>query len=224
MDQPLLEGKSLTDYAYETLLERILSRELSPGTFLRERRMAEEFGVSRTPVREAIGRLEAEGLVVRDANQIPQVKEVTINEYLDALFLRQLLEGEAARLAAPKFSAAEVGRLRALIHGLMDSDSPSPSEHWRVDDEFHGSVAKASGNAMMVTLVSGLRRKTQMFNLTRLPDRFIPGCEEHLAILTYLEVQDSEGARMAMHQHLTNVRESILIELKKLFQRGAIHG
>lgn len=214
----LPESKSLTEQAYNALLDQILSCKLTPGETLHERKLATEFGVSRTPVREAMNRLEVEGLIIRRPHQVPIVKEISIKEFLEALHIRHLLEPEAAGLAAPQFPIEEVTRLRERITRLMKSTEPSAGEHWEVDDDFHGMIASASGNSLLVDIIANLRRKTQMFNLKRMPDRFLPGCHEHLTILTMLAERNAGGARQGMSQHLTNVRQSILIELQKLFQ------
>src|SRR5690606_20537876 len=128
---------------------------------------AAELGVSRTPIREAIGRLEAEGLIIRHPNQLPSVKEITINELLEALHIRHLLESEAAALAAPEFPGTEVRCLREKFHKLMETPNPSPNEHWGVDDELHETIEKASGTSLLVEIIASLRRRTRMFILER---------------------------------------------------------
>lgn len=211
-------GKSLADRIYDALLDRVLLRDLAPGTTLHERRLAAEMGVSRTPVREAMGRLEAEGLVSRRPHQLPAVREITVAEFLEALHVRQRLETEAAALAAPEFPLEGVRRLRERVARPVDTAAPTPGEPWGTDDDFHERVAAASGNGLLREIIAGLRRRTRMFNLKRMPDRFPPGCREHPAVLDALEARDAPAVRAATAAHLGNVRRSLLVELRQFFQ------
>jgi DNA-binding GntR family transcriptional regulator len=205
--------KSTTGATYEALLDRILRKALLPGTLLQERRLAEALGVSRTPLREALSRLEGEGLVVRQPGRALMVKPITINDYLDALDVRRLLEPEAAARSIGRLPAAETDVLREQIQMLLADPTPSPARHWAVDDAVHEAIAAAGGSDLMAGIIRNLRRRTRIFNLTRMPDRFAPGCHEHLAILNAIAAGDAAGAREAMSAHLANVKTSIIQKL-----------
>ncbi len=205
-------AKRTTESAYGALLDRILTRELAPGTPLQERRLAEELGVSRTPLREALSRLEGEGLVDR-THRVVTVKQVTITEYIQAVQIRMLLEGEAVFHAVGKLSAEQLADLRRRIEALMVDGRPPAALHWAVDDAFHDGIATAGGNDLMASIIRSLRHKTRIFDLKRMPDRFLPGCREHLVILDALEAGDQKAARAAMVSHLENVKASIIRRL-----------
>lgn len=202
--------------AYNAVLDRILTRELTPGTVLHEVRLAETLGVSRTPLREALRRLEGEGLVGRNGGRSLVVQSITVREYIEALHVRRLLESEAAFLAAERIDRDLVAGLRARISAMMQSGEPTPSDHWTLDDDVHGALARASGNDLLAAIVQALRRKTRLFNLKRMPNRFLPGCREHLTILDALDRRDGARARAAMAAHLDNVKASILDKLAEI--------
>ena len=202
--------------AYNAVLDRILTRELTPGAVLHEIRLAETLGVSRTPLREALRRLEGEGLVGRNGGRSLVVQSITVREYIEALHVRRLLESEAAFLAAEKIDPDLVADLRARICAMMQSGEPTPGDHWTLDDDIHGALARASGNDLLAAIVQALRRKTRLFNLKRMPNRFLPGCREHLTILDALDRRDGARARAAMAAHLDNVKASILDKLAEI--------
>lgn len=202
--------------AYNAVLDRILTRELTPGTVLHEVRLAETLGVSRTPLREALRRLEGEGLVGRNGGRSLVVQSITVRDYIEALHVRRLLESEAAFLAAEKIDRDLVAGLRARICAMMQSGEPTPYDHWTLDDDIHSALAWASGNDLLAAIVQALRRKTRLFNLKRMPNRFLPGCREHLAILDALDRRDGARARAAMAAHLDNVKASILDKLAEI--------
>jgi DNA-binding GntR family transcriptional regulator len=98
----------------------------------------------------------------------------------------------------------------------MTGPIPDGGNHWDADDPLHGSIADASGNKVLADLVRNLRRKTRMFSRKRMPERFIPGSEEHLAINAALEKRDTPAARAAMALHLENSKRSILQILSRV--------
>ena len=205
---------SLVDMAYGQVLSQILDWNLPSGEVVQESRIAASLGLSRTPVREALGRLEGEGLLVRQG-RILTVRRVAFNEYLDVLHLRRLIETEAAYLACGVIPDAELKALRLRVNEMDDPSAVTPTEHWALDDDIHLVIAKASGNEMLARLVLDLRRRTRLFDLKRIPSRFQPGRTEHLAIIDALLAGDATGARDGMRAHLENVKLSILSRLRE---------
>ena len=208
--------KSLSDQAYERLLDMILSGELASGTILQERRLAEALNISRTPTREALGRLESEGLVTRQFGRLLTVRELTVHEFIEILNVRKLLEVEAAGLAAGNVAKERASEVRAAILRLMNAETPTVAQHWAVDDMVHGLVAEASDNHMLVALIQDLRRRTHMFDMRRIPTRFRASCEEHLALVDAVEKGDVATARKIVGTHIENVKLSIIDKLKIL--------
>lgn len=199
--------------AYEKLLEKILSGELAPGSIIQERRLTDEIGVSRTPVRDALLMLENEGLLVRREPRMLQVKHMDTGEYFDNLHIRQLLEPEAASLASQRADPEALRTLRARIEVLSTAKTPERAEIRAVDEALHEIIGQASGNLQMWRIVQGLRLQTQIFDLKSLPARLQDTCAEHLSIIDSLLARDSEAARLATFQHLENVRQSIIDHL-----------
>lgn len=203
----------VADATYQRLRDLVLSGGLPRGTMLQERRLAEELGVSRTPVREALSRLESDGLAHRVGRGPLVVKEPATREFIEILHLRQILESEAAFVAAQNLSEIDIDTMTSLVHKLMTTQGPEAREQVRIDDLIHNSIARASGNEHMAKLIADLRSRTSMFDLSRLPHRLQVGCQEHLALLDCIRARDGEGARQAMRQHLDNVKQSIVNRL-----------
>jgi DNA-binding GntR family transcriptional regulator len=216
LDSEETSSKSLGELAYDTLLDRMLSKELAPGTVLQERALGEELQISRTPIREALTRLESEGFVTRHAGRLLIVREIPVHELMEIFHVRSILEVDAIALAAQRIPMEKLAELRRLFESQMSGPIPDGGNHWDADDLLHGSIADASGNKVLADLVRNLRRKTRMFSLKRMPERFIPGSEEHLAIIAALEKRDAPAARAAMALHLENSKRSILQILGKV--------
>ncbi|MBS0538493.1 MAG: GntR family transcriptional regulator [Proteobacteria bacterium] len=207
-------GQTLSIRAYTSLLDMILRGKIVAGEAVTERQIAGRLGISRTPVREAVRRLEGEGTLERQRSGALVVRPYSLEEFLQALSVRRLLEGEAARLAAGKMSAEVLAAARARTARLR---ADGMSETARQDDhDFHAAIAEASGNPVLATSIADLRRRTAMFRLGRLPERVDQVCDEHLAILSALARADGDAARAAVHAHLDNVRAHLLQRLVEL--------
>jgi DNA-binding GntR family transcriptional regulator len=208
--------KSLSDQAYERLLDMILSGELAGGSILQERRLADALNISRTPTREALARLESEGLVTRQFGRLLAVRELTVQEFIEILNVRKLLEVEAAGLSAGNVPTERAGEVRTAILRLMNAESPTVAQHWAVDDMVHGLVAGASNNHMLGALIQDLRRRTHMFDMRRIPSRFRSSCKEHLDLVDAIEKGDAAAARKIAGTHIENVKLAIIDKLKVL--------
>ncbi len=202
--------RSLREIAYERLLDMLLSGGLRAGSPLQERRLADALNISRTPVREALRQLENEGLVMRQMGRLMTVGQVDMQDYIEALNVRKLLESEAAGLAAGRIDKATAERLRKAVWNLMEEEDPSPSRHWEVDDLVHYTFAAAAGNKLLTTMIQDLRRRTHIFNTRRIPGRRRPGALEHLALIDAIAAGEADTARALMAEHLENVKSSII--------------
>ena len=187
--------------AYRAISNKIKSRELRGGDTLVEQRLAEQLGVSRTPLREAMQRLEGEGLLLKAANRSYLVRKVDLGEYLQSLRVREVLEAEAAAQAAGRIPAAEIARARAAVLALEQLVPYDTHTHWACDDQVHNLFIDACGNAVMAGILRNLRITTRLFEIAALADRLGPDSREHLAILDALQAGDAEGARAAMAAH-----------------------
>ena len=204
---------NLTEQVYEQLTDLLIRGELKPGDVITERRMAEQLNASRTPIREALGRLEAEGLVYKQPSRGVTVRPFSTEAFVEILNIRQLLEAEAARLAAGNIRQERIDEIPAALTELSLKEHPSLAEIWEVDDLLHGEIADASGNVLMASLIRDLRRRTHVFNATR--NRLTPkfGVEENTILLDAVETGDSEQARAAMVRHIEAVKRAIIERL-----------
>jgi DNA-binding GntR family transcriptional regulator len=209
--------KRLALQAYEEILKLIENGAALPGEVVTERRLADRLSMSRTPVRDALLMLEAEGLLIRQGSRGLQVKQMRIEEYLDALQIRLMLEPTVARLAAGKMSDADIEELRTSLNGLLkETEAEADRAIVRsVDEALHGGLARAVGNQQLAQIIQTLRRQTQMFDLRAMPERFEDTCQEHLALLDAVQSGDGEAAAKAMTVHLECVRDSIIAKLMR---------
>lgn len=204
---------NLAARAYERILDLVLTGGLPGGAPLQERRLAELLDISRTPIREALGRLETDGVVERHAGRFLKVREISVQEMIEVLLVRELLEVKAAAVAAARIDRATAAALAKDVKRLLDEGPGDPARHWAVDDAIHDAIARASGNGVLRGLIRDLRLRTRLFDVERMPDRFAPGLHEHLAILDALVERDAAAAQAAMAEHIANVRESIVRKL-----------
>jgi len=210
--------KRLADQAYETILELILSGQAEPGEMLTERRLAETLDMSRTPIRDALLMLEGEGLLKRHGSRGLQVKQMRIEDYMDVLQIRKMLEPEAARMAAGRIPDATLDALRdrllALLKAAENGEMRPDRETVRaIDDRLHSAIANTAGNSHLSQIIQSLRRQTQIFDLRSIPERLQSTCEEHLVLIRHLKDGSGEEAAEAMRRHLDQIRASIIRRL-----------
>ncbi|MFG6584620.1 GntR family transcriptional regulator [Sulfitobacter sp. 1A12779] len=203
--------ETLGDATFKRLKAMILDGTLEPGTRLSEKKFADHLGVSRTPVREAIGQLVSEGLAKRSAGSAPVVSSVSLNEIMEILHVRSLLECEAARKAASSGKeTAELSDIRNKMQGFIDGPRPTAAEHSALDMRLHFILAEMAGSNLLLELIESLKVKTGMYDQGSIPDRLVPGCEEHIALIDAVIAKEPYAASAAMKLHLSNVRESII--------------
>src|SRR5882762_8776812 len=145
----LASDAKLSVVAYGAVLDMIARGTIAAGELVTERQIAARLGMSRTPVREAIRRLEGEGTLERQRDGSLVVRPYSMEEFLHVLAVRRLLEGEAARLAAGKVSPMLLDAARERIARLRREGLGEPAR--RDDRDFHAAVAAASGNPVLVT-------------------------------------------------------------------------
>ncbi|WP_299732215.1 GntR family transcriptional regulator [Devosia sp.] len=201
---------SLSDFAYKQILELLLSGRLQAGAVLQERKLAEMLSISRTPVREALGRLEAESLVSRRHGRMLVVADVSVESYVNLLDMRRILEVEAAARATGRLSADTAQAVMKAIDDLVHVSEITAAHHWAVDEMVHGTIAEAAGNPLVVATIRDLRRRTHLFNTSRIPHRLLSGASEHMDLLNAVAGSDPELSRRLMGEHLDHVRDAII--------------
>jgi DNA-binding GntR family transcriptional regulator len=205
---------ALSELAHKAMMGMLLSGELAPNEVVTERQIALQLGISRTPLREAVRRLEGERLLERQRSGALVVRALPVEEYMHILNVRRLVEGEAARLAAGRVPVAELEQLKSRIGEALQlpEDAVTP-EFAASDRDLHGLIAAACGNPVLQQVIADLRTRTSMFRFGRLPSRRKTVCAEHLEIIDALIAGDSERAQRAMHHHVDEVRLMILARL-----------
>jgi len=198
-------GYNLSNLAYKAVSEMIRGRRLKGGEPIVEARLAEVLGISRTPLREALQRLEGEGLVVKSANRSFMVRNVDLVEYLQSLKVREILEGEAAFLATGHIDRIKLAGAHREIEELMAETTYHTDAHWRSDDTVHGLYIDGCSNAVMAQMIRSLRVTTRLFEIARLADRVQQDAIEHLDIVVALEAEDSKRARKAAQAHIRSL-------------------
>lgn len=211
---PAQPAVSLAERAHRELMNMILGGQLAPNELVTERQIALQLGISRTPLREAIRRLEGARLLERQRSGALVVRALPVEEYMHILHVRKLLEGEAARLAAGRVPPEQVAQARARIEEVLalPEDKPLPEGPSTAED-LHRIIAEAAGNPVLEEMIAALRTRTAMFRFGRLPSRRRKVMQEHLEILDAIGQGDGDKARQAMEAHIGEVRSTILAKL-----------
>lgn len=203
---------SLKDRAYAAIKDAILSLKLEPGAPLVETQLAEELGISKTPVRAALEELEREGFVTRILFKGTYVTEVTIKDLVEIFQLRAALEGLAARLATPLFSPSELDRiaenLAAAESALSRGDLTLCS---KLGKSLHDAIIDKAENQRLTLIIRNLDDHVQRFRMIsdQISGRLNKSVQEHRRVLDALRHQDADAAEQAMHDHLHSVLQDI---------------
>lgn len=213
-DATEVKGKSgtLAEQLFDRLTEAILQGELPLGSKISEPSLAQQYGVSRGPLREALHRLQERRLITRSANHGARVVEAT-PETLNAIFLvREVLEGLSAREAAARITEAELETLREGVrqHGA-ELEGLLPGQHNALrssDRDFHFGIAQASRNPILIQLLC-----SELYQLLRLyrsrndnPELRRRAYQEHKRIFDAIEDRDQELAEIMMRRHISRAR------------------
>jgi DNA-binding GntR family transcriptional regulator len=203
---------SLHEDAAARLRERIFAGELAPGAFLEEARLCEELEISRTPLREALKVLTAEGLVRHEPRRGCFVNQVTEQD-LDEIFpVIALLEGRCAYEAARHASDAELLALEALHDKLSrHAKARRINDYYATNFAIHEAIITLANNRWLAQVITDLRKIVKLARLQQLhaPGRLEQSLSEHLAVFAALKARDAEGAEAAMRTHLTRQREAL---------------
>jgi len=201
-----------SDRAYDTLLDEIQSGFLAPGTVLGEVEQSTRLGVSRTPLREALSRLAADGLVAQQSARVTVVTDVDADDIRALFELRRGLEETAARLAAERGDAKAFAELAAEF-ARTDLDAQSgPDDYYGVITLFDAAIDAAIGNEYLASALRTVR--THLVRVRRLardnPARLAASVSEHRLIAAAVAARDADLAAHATHVHLHNALAAIL--------------
>jgi DNA-binding GntR family transcriptional regulator len=207
-----LVSNSLHEDVAARLRDRIFAGELGPGSFLDEVRLAQQLEISRTPLREALKVLTAEGLVRHEPRRGCFVAEVTEKD-LDEIFpVIALLEGRCAFEAARNASDADLLALEELHDRLQrHANARRINEYYEANFAIHEAIIALADNRWLSQAITDLRKIVRLARLQQLhaPGRLAQSLSEHMAVFAALRARDGEGAEAAMKTHLTRQREAL---------------
>ncbi|SMH28974.1 GntR family transcriptional regulator [Maritimibacter sp. HL-12] len=201
--------------AYERLIDEIRLGNFLPGARLRETDLAARLGISRTPVREAIRRLEADGLVEHQPRQGATLRRLGHAEVTELYEMRVVLESTAARLAARAASDLELAELDEINDEMTAATDPVLIA--RANRQFHATLLNAAKNRFLRRAMTGLRRTALVLGRSTLldPDRIAAAAAEHATLLAALHRRDEPAAEAAMRAHIEAAHRSRLRQLRE---------
>lgn len=203
----------LRDVVFHTLRQAILKGELKPGERLMEVKLANKLGVSRTPIREAIRKLELEGLVLMIPRKGAEVAEITEKSLRDVLEVRKALEELAVQLACDKITEEEIQQLREAAREFQKSlQSGDITRVAEADVQFHDILYMATDNQKLVQLLNNLREQMYRYRVEYLKnDEAYPVLtREHEDIIRHISRRDKEKATEVMCRHIDNQVETVI--------------
>jgi biotin-dependent carboxylase-like uncharacterized protein len=211
-------SQNLAREAHKRIIGMIFEGVLKSGDALQEAALGEALGMSRTPVREAIKRIESEGLAVPEGRFI-RVRSLPLAEVEEIFFLRLELEPFAAR-SAVRLPPAQIDAMEARVRALMAIDPAIDDVQWRTDNDFHNMLAQETGNRTLISTIEALHRRTCVFDHSQVPNRFLKGANEHLVILDAIRTGDAQAVEQALTVHLENARDAVLQRMRELPDRS----
>jgi DNA-binding GntR family transcriptional regulator len=190
---------------YKRLLQAIDMGEFPPGARLIETELAERLGVSRTPVRQALGRLEAQGIAARDPRGGLAVAALDYDQLGELFEVREMAEALAGRLAARHASPTEIGLLQDMVE-LDRTRSDDPGALARSNKAFHLQLHRASHNRYLIQTLEGMHRSLALVAGSSLaaPGRGAESIDEHAAIVAAVAARDEDAAEAAARRHIVN--------------------
>lgn len=219
------EHLSLQERVYRRLREAIVSGSLAPGQRLIETSLAEQLGVSRSPVREAIRRLAQDGLVTFVPRRGVSVGNPSPGEVEEVYTIRGALEALAARLAACRRSARQLEQLRRTLARMeRATENGDHSGLLRADNDFHRALVEASGNQRLIEIAAALldtSRRVRQSVLSGDTSWARTTWENHRAVLAALESPDPEAAAMLVSTHMERAKERMLAMMTAGDERSA---
>ncbi|MBU3653795.1 MAG: GntR family transcriptional regulator [Limnohabitans sp.] len=204
-----LTPRALYEEVAELLRQRIFARELEPGSWIDEVKIAEAYGISRTPMREALKVLAAEGLVTMKVRRGAYVTEVNEKDLSDVYHLLALLESDAAGVVAQRATDAELQALADLHHSLEQAVNDRET-FFRINEEFHQRLLQLADNRWREQMVADLRKVMKLNRHQSLlkSGRISESLHEHQRLLQALQSRDSAMSAQRMREHFLSGLEA----------------
>ena len=214
---PLGARPHLRDVVYQAVRERALEARNDTASYLREADLARALGVSRTPVREALSRLAHEGIVELEPRRGARLVPSTLEDYVQWCELREVLEGQAARLASERADPDDLKRLEGLLTAFdTKRASAEPAAYAQVNAAFHAAIFDAARNPILMRAVEmfGHHDRARLGLIARL-DRGGASLAEHRKILDAIAARDGDAAESAARAHVRSLREAARAKLRE---------
>lgn len=208
----------LRDVVFQTLRQAILNGELQPGERLMEVQLAQRLGVSRTPVREAIRKLELEGLVIMVPRKGAEVASITEKNLRDVLEVRKALEELAVRLACERMEESKFQMFDKQNESFAQAlKKGNLTEITHRDVEFHEIIYMAAGNERLQQMLNNLREQMYRYRMEYIKEEKHHSklMQEHCEIAAAVKVRDVERAQKAIREHIDNQENSVSQKIKK---------
>ena len=215
----LQNHRPLREIVYEELKRQIMVGEIAPGTRMMEVDLADEMGVSRTPVREAIRKLEKEGLVTIEPRRGAYASDISAKDMVDVLEVRQDLEGMAAGLAAQKIAEGDILQLKDMTRRYKEAvEAGDIEEIIKQDEDFHKFIVGLSDNKTLIKMVSQVQELALRFRYIYYDDfsRFKNQPLEHQEIVEAIMSGDANSARRFAEVHISKLKDFVKSEEGKL--------
>ena len=208
-----LSPRALYEEVAELLRQRIFSHELAPGSWIDELKIAEAYGISRTPLREALKVLAAEGLVTMKVRRGAYVTEVSDRDLADVYHLLSLLESDAAGIVATRATEAQLQELQALhtaLEAAANPEAPDRERFFDINERFHMRLLEIADNRWRNQMVADLRKvmKLNRHNSLLKTGRVTESLQEHRALMAALTARDATQTRACMQDHFKNGLEA----------------
>jgi DNA-binding GntR family transcriptional regulator len=204
-DASTLSDRPLYEQVAERLRERIFAHAIAPGSWIDEQRLCADFGISRTPLREALKVLAAEGLVTMKPRRGAYVTEMSERDATEVYHLLALLESDAASEVATRATAAQLDELAAL-HAQLESATGDRTRFFELNEAFHLRLLAMADNRWRIQVVADLRKVMKLnrhHSLFR-EGRIAESLHEHRALMSALRKRDAQGAGALMREHFGN--------------------
>ena len=202
MAETSLSPRALYEEVAELLRQRIFNRELAPGSWIDELKLAEEYGISRTPLREALKVLATEGLVTMKVRRGAYVTEVSDSDLADVYHLLALLESDAAEVVATKATDAQLRELQGL-HNELEKSVKKRERFFEINEAFHMRLLEIANNRWRDQMVADLRKvmKLNRHNSLLKSGRIEESLLEHRAIMAALVARNAGETAQRMREH-----------------------
>lgn len=210
-----MSRETLSQQAARRIREEINEGLIAPNSILTERDLAERLGISRTPLRSALSVLEREQVIERMENGALLVRRIAIEQLLDIIQLRLILERAAAVRAAEYGMTAELEAARGRQLRYLRAEPAKFEDFWVDDNDFHRAVAMAARLRLLPELLDEQRAIVRRSTIIRSHDNFADQAREHIAVINAIEARDADAAGAEMEKHFKHMRARTLGWLDK---------